>query len=215
MALILKRAADLQAGGEEGMTHTIEEIQEIAEQAGIDPRLVGRAAASLQHASDDARNLWGASATYRLTRQIAGRFDTAGEAGLVATIRDHLPAGGEVRTVGRGFEWHSGPADNKTVISLSPAEHGTMLRVDTRRRGAKALPYFCAITGSAVATVAGFAVVQPLAALGIGFAATVLSLAGARTAWNRFARENRRRLEAMSDALAEQIEPTPAAERVD
>ena len=46
-----------------------------------------------------------------------------------------------MRAVGDGIEWHAGPADNKTVVSVAPGPDGTTLRVDARQHGLKALAY--------------------------------------------------------------------------
>src|SRR5262245_38849338 len=56
MALILKRAAERQAAGAEP-THSLESIQDIARQVGIDSALVADAAATIERSSGSVSSL--------------------------------------------------------------------------------------------------------------------------------------------------------------
>ena len=116
MALILKRAADRQAGDGDA-SHSLESIQEIAREVGIDPGVVAEVAATLD-VSRAETTLFGASSAYRSSRRIVSHASTIDHAAILAAIREHLPLAGEKRDVGDGIEWHSGPADNKTVVVM-------------------------------------------------------------------------------------------------
>jgi hypothetical protein len=207
MALILKRAAERQALSGEP-THSLESIQEIARQVGIDPRLVADAAATID--TSRSRPLSGAPSAYRMSRRLAETPYAIDQATFLATIRDHLPVAGEARTVGDGIEWHAGPADNKTVVSLSPSEHGTLLRIDARQHGAKAMAY---LGGGLVGVFAGVVGAALWGAPGaaVGMVGLGASLAAARALWNAHATRRDQRLHALSDALAEQLESSEGA----
>ena len=134
MALILKRAAELQATGDEP-AYSLESIQQIAEQVGIDRKFVADVAATLDQLPGGS-SLLGAPSDFRLTRRVE-RSQAIDEAAILATIRDHLPYGaGEMRAVGDGIEWHAGPGDNKTVVSVRsrPRSNDVAHRHATARR---------------------------------------------------------------------------------
>lgn len=209
MALILKRAAELQAVGDEP-AHSLESIQQIAQQVGIDPRVVADVAANLG-SKGGSSSFFGASSAYRASRRVPRAAGPIDHAAVMATIRDHLPSAGEAREVGDGIEWHSGPADNKTVVAISPGADGVVLRIDVRQQGPKVGTYLGAGT---VGLLAGVVSVGMLSGVGVGVGLGVLGLsfAGARALWNRHAENRRRRLQRLSDALAEQLkgsEPPP------
>jgi hypothetical protein len=205
MALILKRAAERQAEGGEPV-HSLESIQEIARQVGIDPRLVADAAATLETSRDSS--LFGAPSAFRSSRRLPLR--SIDHAAVLATIRDHLTYAGEARHVGDGIEWHSGPADNKTVIAVAPGAEGTTLRIDARQHGPKAMLYIGAATVGVVAGVVGAALLSGIG-VGVGLAALATSFAGARAIWNHQAHRRDKRLRDLSDALAGQLEASADA----
>ena len=204
MALILKRASERQASGDEA-AHSLQSIQDIARQVGIDPQLVADAAATL----DTSRrfSLLGAPSAYRISRPVGANGATGAidQAKLLATIRDHMPVAGEARVIGDGMEWHAGPADNKTVVAVSPSEHGTQLRVDVRQHGPKAMAY---LGGSMVGVIAGVVAVAlwSVPGVAVGAAAFGASWAGTRAIWNRYAKRRDERMRALSDAVAQQLE---------
>lgn len=202
MALILKRAADRQADDGDA-SHSLESIQEIAREVGIDPRVVAEVAATLD-VSRAATTLFGASSAYRSSRRIVSNMSTIDRAAILAAIREHLPLVGEKRDVGDGIEWHSGPADNKTVVAVTPTPSGAMLRIDMRQHGLKAGTYIAAGTVGLIAGVVSVATLHgPGVAVGVG--AFWASLAGARAIWNRHARRREQRMRGLSDALAAQL----------
>jgi hypothetical protein len=203
MALILKRAAELQAVGDE-RSHSLESIQEIARQVGIDPHIVADVAASLEQGKPDS-TLFGASSAFRIARQVSGTFDPANPAPLLATIRDILPVGGATRQVGNGFEWHAGSSDVKTIVSLSPNPNGVSLRIDARHHGIKGLSYIGGATAGVFAAVFSIATMHGPGVL-VGAAALAASLAGTRALWNRYVLRQTKRFQALSNALAKQLE---------
>jgi hypothetical protein len=141
MALILKRAAELQSAGED-QTHTLAEIQQIAQQVGIEPRLIAAAAAGLPaqtqgRATDGV--LFGASSSYRHTLRLPGSPPAARRAELIATIRDHMAQVGAVRE----FEDASnGTRDRRTTRRPSRS---------SRRRARPSFAWTCGSTAPRLA----------------------------------------------------------------
>jgi len=207
MALILKRAAERQAAGDEP-THSLESIQDIARQVGIDSALVADVAATIDKSDNGVVFLLGAPSAYRESRRLAGASATMDLGAVLETIRDHLPFAGEVRHVREGIEWHAGPADNKTVVALSPrAGGGVHLRIDARQQGPKALAYLAAGTVGLIASVVSITRLHGLG-VAVGVAAIAVSFAGARMLWNHVAKRRDKRLLDLGNALAGQIDGT-------
>jgi hypothetical protein len=203
MALILKRAAESQATASEP-THTLESIQDIARQVGIDPHLVADAARDVDGAAIGL-SLSGERPDHRMVRRVERSATTIDRAAVLATIRDHMSLAGEAREVAGGFEWHAGPADNKTVVAVSPSVSGITIRIDARQHGLKWATY---LGGGVAGVLAGAVSVGLWGTPGLvaGAAALAASLAGARSIWSSYARRRDARFRRLCDALAEQLE---------
>jgi hypothetical protein len=204
MAAILKRAAELQATGEEPV-HELATIQEIAQQVGIGPKHVADAAATLSFQGTVAGSrLFGASSAFRCTRQISDALSTSDRAAVVTTIRDQMPQVGVVTEFADRLEWQAGPADNKTAITLSAAAGGTLIRVDSRSLA----PKLGFDSGVAVATIIAGALgaaIWPRLGASAALGMFALSFSTARFLWNRFADRSRQRLERLLATLVEQV----------
>jgi hypothetical protein len=212
MALILKRAAELQSAGEEQI-HTLAEIQQIAQQVGIEPRLIAAAAAGLPartqgRATDGV--LFGAPSSYRLTRRLPGSPFATHRAQLIATIRDHMAQVGSVREFEDRIEWYAGPADNKAAVTIEPSESETVIRVDLRQQGPKVGLFLLAGSVTLVAAVAG-TIASPAIGMAIGAGTLVSTFAGARVWWQRIVARRERRVGALMDALTNEIHGSSAA----
>jgi hypothetical protein len=205
MALILKRAAEQQAVVSEP-THSLESIQDIARQVGIDPQLVADAARVVE-AGNTRFALLGAPSAQDVSRHLGRR--TIDRGAVLATIRSQMPLAGQMREVGDGMEWHAGPGDNKTVVAVAPTADATVIRVYARQHGLRAIAF---LGGGLVGVMIGIASTGLWGASGaaIGVAALGASLAGARTIWNRYARRRDDRLRQLCDTLADQLERAPA-----
>jgi hypothetical protein len=175
-ALALKRAAERQAAGEEPA------------------RAPTRAP------------LFGPPSACRLTRRLTGTLQAGDHAAAIAAIRDHMPYLGVAQQIGDGVEWHCGPADNKTVVTLTRADRETVVRIDGRYHGPKIMLYLAAGLLTALTGGVGAAVAHsPLVGVGLGLGTLVVSFAGARALWNAIATRARRRAEQLMEALAEQL----------
>ena len=210
MALILKRAAELQATGEQP-AYTLEAIQHIAQQVGIDPQFVADAAASLPTPAAAAGSLlFGAPSAYRLSRRIPGILQATDHPAVIATIRDHMPEVGEVRELAGSFEWHAGRADNMTAISFTPSPGGTLVRMDGRYMAPKFLLFLGASTVAMLTGLLGTAA-SPELGVGLGLGVFAVAFTSARFAWNLTADRGRRRLEHLLARLTEQLSGSRAS----
>jgi len=211
MALILKRAAELQSAGEEQI-HTLAEIQQIAQQVGIEPRLIAAAAAGLPARTQGRADgvLFGAPSSYRLALRLPGSPSAAPRAQLIATIRDHMAQVGSVEEFEDRIEWYAGPADNKSAVTIEPSESETVIRVDMRQHGPKVGLYLLAGTVSLVAGVVG-AIASPVVGVAVGAGALVSTFTGARAWWGRIVARRERRVGALMDALTNEIHASSAA----
>jgi hypothetical protein len=212
MALILKRAAELQSAGED-QTHTLAEIQQIAQQVGIEPRLIAAAAAGLPaqtqgRATDGV--LFGASSSYRHTLRLPGSPPAARRAELIATIRDHMAQVGAVREFADRIEWYAGPADNKAAVTIEPSESETVIRVDLRQQGPKVGLFLLAGSVTLVAAVAG-TIAAPAIGMAIGAGTLVSTFAGARVWWQRIVARRERHVDALMEALTNEIQHASSA----
>ena len=210
MALILKRAAELQSASEE-QTRSLAEIQQIAQQVGIEPRLVAVAAAGLPsdgRATDNV--LFGAPSSYRLTRRLAGMPPPAQQ--VIATIRDHMTQVGAVREFEDRLEWYAGPADNKAAVTVLPLEGETVVRVDIRQHGPKVGVFLLAGTLTLVAGVAG-TIASPAIGVAVGAGTLLLTFTGARAWWSRIVARRARRVDALMEALTNQVQERLGASR--
>src|SRR5688500_11381721 len=105
--LILRRAAELQGTAEPASSPTLTDLQQIADEAGIEPRYVRQAAAELA-ASPRGGGVAGTATSLRLERVVAGEIPASEFDALVEAIRAATGMAGQVAVLGRGFTWTSG-----------------------------------------------------------------------------------------------------------
>jgi hypothetical protein len=161
MALILRRAGDLQAQREDGR-HTLADIQEIARQVGIDPALVTHAAAGLPRkpAPESTTALVRtveASLPERVTPEDIGR--------ILDAVRRASGAQGAASQVLDTVEWRWG-SDRELIdlrVTITPGGNRTNVRVQYDAIGASFLSGFVA-TIPAILGVMGAASSLPTAA---------------------------------------------------
>lgn len=216
LALILKLATDLDGVTDAGSGHTLAEIQSIAAEAGIDPDLVVRAAASL--ASESGRGttaFLGAPTTYRFQRHVEGELPESELGEIVRAIRRLTGEEGEVTQVLDALEWrHERFEGAVTHIAISRRRGRTMIEVT--RRFANNAGWLYAAAASVVAGTE----IQAALALELGVLSGLWGSAyvGARALWKRIARRGRRDTQELAESLTRQIgeavrQLAPAADR--
>jgi hypothetical protein len=113
VALIIKRAAELQqteqASEEPGNALSLSEVEEIAKEAGIDPRLIRRAAQGLERPSETSRpSPWiGAPTRIVFERVVDGEIPVEEFESLVNEIRRTFGDNGMPSVLGRTLAWTS------------------------------------------------------------------------------------------------------------
>lgn len=201
-ALVLRRATELQsrslarAGAEprtEGMS--LEEMQGIAAEVGIDPALVERAAAAVaQERGSRDRPL---ADRFSMTDSAPGALTEEDKVRVLQAIREATLIHGEAQLTASGLEWSS-PRGEPTQfhVSVHHLSGRNEVRVAADRSVAAGLSHIFPILGGFIASVATLSVVSPDSALvGAGIMAGGLGvgLAIARAIWRVSSRRSRER----------------------
>lgn len=121
VARLLELATDLQrdegSAGTVAGGLTLPELEEIAVEAGIDPRYLRRAAAELEGGGAGVRSTWswltGSPATLLFERTVAGELQADALEVLSAEIQQRVGALGQAGVVGRTLTWQT-ETPNKT-----------------------------------------------------------------------------------------------------
>jgi hypothetical protein len=151
VALILKRATELQTSdtgetevGAGGMS--LDDLQDIAREAGIDPRLVARAAGEVDAPPDrrEASPLAGAPLELSLERTVEGEVPEDEFEVLLEQIRRTFGEPGQVATVGRSLTWSSSwqmmgygrrAVGRMAYVSISVRHGVTTVRIEEQMKG--------------------------------------------------------------------------------
>ena len=208
MALILKRAAELQEGSDgRGIQRSLAEIQEIAAEAGIEPAFVAEAAAELERPVPRVGWL-GAPTRFHEERSVPGSLSPNEIGDLLDRARAELGLHGEVHQVFDGVEWRARSALGAAILTLGPRAGGTRIALTTERldqavaiaTGSVAIGLLSALGGVAIALhVTNNALVASGIVAASAIAGTVIS---ARTLWYGIAERWRRRTRSVVDGLA-------------
>ena len=207
MAVILRRAAELQARGEDAV-HRLQDIQRAAGEAGIDPALVARAAAELAGALPSTRgpldgDLFGASRRIVIDRWVEGPTAAATSPQVLAAIREHAPELGEVKQIGDGIEWRCSTGYSEWIVVVSPSGRGVRVHVAGSFEGRHFMLNFGALVVGVGSGLGAMSIAPILAAsISVGVGALAGAALVARELWNRSARHERKRLERLADATA-------------
>lgn len=230
-ALILRKASDLQestradADTSNGGGFSLEEIQAIAAEVGIDPAAVARAASVLgavewEERSGLGRLLFGETATFHLDLEVPGRIPTEEMGRVLEDIRRTLEHQGKVSEVLGGVQWKTVGELSAINVNISPRGERTSLQVVGDRSAAGAATFIFPMAGAGILVGALGAVFDPGSALGI--TSLVAGLLGggflvSRTLWTRGSRRFRKRLTRLMETLTQSVlaaaRPTAFGER--
>lgn len=219
-ALILRKASEIQASpgraqgqaGKGGLT--LQEIQSIAAEAGMDPQAVARAAALLgimegEEKSGLARALFGSPGRIHLQIEVPGHLPREEMGRILEIIRREAEQQGEVSQVLEGLEWKTVGELSAINVNLTPRGNGTSVQIVGDRSAAGALSFVFPVGGAAVLMGALGAVFEPTSAAGI------VSLVGGmlgsgfllgRTIWVTGTRSFRKKLARLMDTLSREVE---------
>ena len=219
MALILKRAAELQEGADgRGAQRTLAEIQEIAAEVGIDAPFVSEAVAELERPRPRVGWL-GAPTRFHEERSVAGALGSNAIGELLDQARAELGLHGEVRQVFDGVELRLRSALGMSILTVGPRAGGTRIALTTERldqavavaAGSVGIGLLAALGGVAIAiNVTDNALVASAIVAASAIAGTVVS---ARALWYGVAERWRRRTRSIVGALADKATALGGGER--
>ncbi|UCC83105.1 MAG: hypothetical protein JSW46_19490 [Gemmatimonadota bacterium] len=143
VGLILKRAAELQrqepAAAAEGGGLSLAELEEIAAEAGIDPRHLRRAAEEIDTAAmplhgEGIDRLAGAPLTLEFERTLSGELQESGFEMLLPEIQDAAEGYGQPSLMSRTLTWQSrSPNSERTLqVTVSSRNGRTRIRIEER-----------------------------------------------------------------------------------
>ena len=132
---IFARAAERQHAVEaRGEGLSVEELQAIGREAGLDPEHVAAAVAELRAGPPPVREtVAGADVAPRASRVLPGELTDETWGQVVGRLRRTFGTAGIATEFGRVREWTSGEASNLRVLA-EPVEGGTRLTFETRHR---------------------------------------------------------------------------------
>jgi hypothetical protein len=155
---ILGRAAEIQAREEQAHALTaaaglsLEELQQMAAEVGIEPRHVAAAAGELAaSAGGGISRLWGAPSTYENERLVSAPLNEADWPAMVAEIRRLFGRPGTVSALGSSLEWLD---ETGAQVTLRPEGAKTRVAVALRNGEILFTAHLLAFIFSALAGIA-------------------------------------------------------------
>jgi hypothetical protein len=225
IALILTRTAELQAAraAESELSHglTQDELEQIAREAGLDPRYLLTAIAELDTGKPTTQSRWlGGSIWLQFERSMDGEVPEAEYEALVEIIHRTLGEVGQPSVLGRTFRWHAltgvggQHAHGREIEVAVMSRNGqTTIRIHEKLRALATQIFLGGIAGggSTVGTftaIGGGALLGPVgvvAGLAIGLGA---AYAAARGFFANRSNKRSAQLRTLMDRLAEHIVAT-------
>jgi len=219
-ALILRRASEIQEtpgregpkGLSEGMT--LEEMQSIAREVGIDPEAVTRAAAVLGAADWEEKGglvaaVVGGPSKFHLDCEMPGRLPPEEMARILEVIRRVAEHQGKASEVLGGVEWKTVGDVNAIHVNVSPRGNRTSVQVVGDRSAAGAMSFTFPMA-AAVILIGGLgATFEPTSFAGISALITGLLGSGfmvSRTIWARGTKKFRKRMTKLMEAVSHTVE---------
>ena len=133
---ILRRAVELEVGSSsvkvsEAGGLTLRELQEVAEEAGISPSMVSRAAAEADgRVESDPMTFIGRRGAKKEVRTLPGELAEDEVAELMRVVDQEVDAQGTVVEALGGVRWTSNTRFQSTQVSVEPSGKETLLRVE-------------------------------------------------------------------------------------
>jgi hypothetical protein len=224
VALIIKRAAELQqtqqVESEPSSALTLLEVEQIAREAGIDPKLIRQAAHGLDRPSETSRpSPWlGAPTHLVFERVIDGEIPTDDFEPLINEIRRTMSDNGVPSVLGRTLAWTSSYAggrrrNNGRMVNVNVVSRSgvTTVRVEEEMRNT-AGALFGGLVGGGGGGTTGISIGIGMGAFhSVGLAAAIwVAVAGgfytlARTIYSNIAIKREKQLRELTTRLEEQI----------
>lgn len=222
---LLKRATDIQHAdpshrpGTGGIT--LAELQEVALEAGIDPKHLQRAAAELDTPRDleISDKLAGTRLTVVAERVVPGELSDGDFSKILPEIQRASPGHGNASMVGTTLTWSSDTTQRMRSLQVTVAcsDGETLIRAEERLHGLAGSLFGGLMGGFGGGVGIGVGLPVGIEALGsvafaVAFPIGVLTTAylAARGILKHTGKKRRRELEAMVDRIAAHVQPAPA-----
>jgi hypothetical protein len=227
VGLILKRATELSQGAPEpteGSGLTLEELEEIAIEAGIDPRFLRDAAAELETRGptpEGIERLLGGPVMVELQRRVPGEVPEDRWDDVIHEISRAADGQGHPSVIGRTLSWVlSDPNRQRFLqVTVSNRDGETLIRIEERMQQLAGAIYGGLLGGVGGGLGLGVGLGVGLGAMGSALFATVFPVAvfagsfwAAHLAFGSTANKRRRSLTTLLDRLTELVEPPPRLE---
>ena len=223
---ILKAAADLQEraqslSADPGRGLTLDELRQVAHEAGIDPRFVDLAVSDVDAPIERIESgLAGGPLTWRFRSDVAGEIGDVDRNRILQGIRSIMGARGEIADVYGRMEWSHDDGLGAVAVGVASRGGATEVDISASRSGEAALyhglgiPLGGVLGGSAVGALLGVSGPMVVPLLLGGAAASYVTI---RLVWRARARWWERRLRKVSDRLAALVQdaalvPGPSGE---
>ena len=199
---ILKKAAENSHRDRPGSTVglSIDELQQLASDAGIDPDEVVKAVAELEKQSDKKKDesFWGGPFSFSREIEIDGEITTTEWEAMLVAIRDFFQGPGRVSTRAKVFEWTTPMfAANDAQVTARKANGKTYISVFWNGR-LNSIPFYIPVPLVAILSLLiGEGALEMSAVPGITFVLAMSSLAflGGRWALSRFSNKRKQKLD--------------------
>lgn len=133
VALILQRAAEISARESPTSGATLEDLERIAAEAGLDPAAVRRAAAEVESGATSPtgwRAVLGGPTRILFETRLDGELPASAHEHLAELLQRHLPAGTPA-VIGRTFTWQTAsPQGRHVAVSVSSRHGSTSVRIE-------------------------------------------------------------------------------------
>ncbi len=230
VAMILRRATELQARGPDSPGKagglSLADLEEIAAEAGIDPRNIRRAVEELEGgdlASGDWSLLLGSALTLRAERHIDGEVPDSVFDDVLVEIQNAGLGHGQPSVVGSTLTWRAGGAQNTSSlqVTVSAREGRTEIWAEERRHQTAGGLFGGVVGGAGVGIGLGvglpiglealssplFAVIFPVVILGLTYGL-------ARSIFRGTGKRKRAKLQRLVDKIAELARKEVDAHRI-
>lgn len=221
VARIIERATEIERGGldtVQGGGLTLEELAEVAREAGIDPAVIRRAAADVELESrtrTPASRLAGGPLSWRFERVLEGELPVDRYEDVVALLQRTTGDRGEASLRDRGITWRTGESGelSRRLVVVRVADGRTSVTWDEKLTNLAAALF--GGLGGGVGVGLGVGAAAPLWAAGVtvlGVGAPVVIAGGcfilARSAYGRSSRRREASAREAIDRIALLVEPT-------
>ena len=214
LARIVRRAALLQAAEPTEDRHSLADIQAIAEQVGIPPELVQRAAQELPRnelrPGTLTRYVFGPNSRVVVSGAAPGTPAPSALENLQPLLQQLACRTGGASRLGNGFEWWAGNRYADLLVTAMPRGREPVVRREADYEGWRRMPYVLAVIG---AGYLGLVVSESHGPAVVGVAVTTALVAGwalARATWGLMASRLNRRLLGLRDSLLARIAAAPS-----